>query len=67
MLLQARFGAWTLLGHFKGIESQTSILKNSDKLEVARQSTNHKSPQTTKLYNRRHGEISLDEIEWIGI
>jgi hypothetical protein len=67
MLLQVRFGAWTLLGHFKGIESQTSILKNSDKLEVARQSTNYKSPQTTKLYDRRHGEISLDEIEWIGI
>jgi hypothetical protein len=28
---------------------------------------NHSSPRTTKLYNRRNDEASLDEYERIGI
>jgi integrase/recombinase XerD len=43
----------------------TAYLKNSGKLEVAQQIANHESPRTTKLYDRRTGEISLDEIERI--
>jgi hypothetical protein len=39
-----------------------ALLKSSGKLEVAQQIANHESPQT-KLYDRRHDEISLDEIE----
>jgi hypothetical protein len=42
-------------------------LKNSGKLEVAQQIANHESPRTTKLYDRRQDEISLDEIERITI
>ena len=42
-------------------------LKNSGKLEVAQQIANHESPRTTKLYDRRTDEISLDEIERITI
>jgi hypothetical protein len=42
-------------------------LKNSGKLEVAQQIANHESPRTTKLYDRRSDEISLDEIERIAI
>jgi integrase/recombinase XerD len=34
---------------------------------VAQQIANHESPQTTKLYDRRQDEISLDEIERITI
>src|SRR5260221_9599403 len=41
----------------------TAYLKNSGKLEVAQQIANHESPRTTKLYDRRQDEISLDEIE----
>lgn len=27
----------------------------------------HDSPRTTKLYDRTADEITLDEVEWIGI
>jgi integrase/recombinase XerD len=43
----------------------TAYLKNSGKLEVAQHIANHESPRTTKLYDRRQDEISLDEIERI--
>jgi integrase len=45
----------------------TAYLRNSGKLEVAQQIANHESPRTTKLYDRRQDEISLDEIERIAI
>jgi hypothetical protein len=45
----------------------TAYLKNSGKLEVAQQIANHESPRTTRLYDRRQDEISLDEIERITI
>jgi integrase len=47
--------------------SITAYLKNSGKLQVAQQIANHESPRTTKLYDRRQDEISLDEIERIAI
>jgi integrase/recombinase XerD len=45
----------------------TVYLKNHGKLETAQHIANHESPRTTKLYGRRHDEISLDEIERIAI
>ena len=45
----------------------TAYLKNGGKLEVAQQIANHESPRTTKLYDRRSDEISLDEIERVRI
>lgn len=45
----------------------TDYLKNSGKLEVAQHIANHESPRTTKLYDRREDEISLDEVERIVI
>ena len=45
----------------------TAYLKNSGKLEVAQHIANHESPRTTKLYDRRQDEISLDEIERVAI
>jgi integrase/recombinase XerD len=45
----------------------TAYLKNSGKLEVAQHIANHESPRTTKLYDRRQDEISLDEGERIAI
>jgi hypothetical protein len=44
-----------------------AYLKNGGKLEVAQQIANQESPRTTKLYDRRQDEISLDEIERITI
>lgn len=43
----------------------TAYLKNGGKLEVAQAMAGHESPRTTKLYDRREDEISLDEVERI--
>lgn len=43
----------------------TAYLKNSGTLETAQHIANHESPRTTKLYDRRQDEISLDEVERI--
>jgi site-specific recombinase XerD len=45
----------------------TAYMKNGGKLETAQQIANHESPRTTKLYDRREEEISLDEVERISI
>lgn len=45
----------------------TAYLKNGGKLETAQQIAGHESPRTTKLYDRRQDEITLDEVERIAI
>ena len=45
----------------------TAYLKNGGRLEVAQQMANHESSRTTGLYDRRNDEVSLDEVERIGI
>ncbi len=45
----------------------TAYLKNGGMLEHAQTIANHSSPRTTKLYDRRSDEISLDEVEKIAI
>jgi integrase/recombinase XerD len=45
----------------------TAYLKNGGRLEVAQQMANHESARTTGLYDRRSDEVSLDEVERIGI
>jgi integrase len=45
----------------------TAYLKNNGTLEAAQHIANHESPRTTKLYDRRQDEISLDEVERIAI
>jgi site-specific recombinase XerD len=45
----------------------TAYLKNNGTLEAAQQIANHESPRTTKLYDHRTDEISLDEVEKISI
>lgn len=45
----------------------TAYLKNHGTLEAAQHIANHESPRTTKLYDRRQDEISLDEVERIAI
>jgi integrase len=47
--------------------SITAYLKNKGTLETAQFIANHESPRTTKLYDRRQDEISLDEVEKISI
>lgn len=45
----------------------TDYLKSEGTLEHAQIMANHSSPRTTKLYDRRSDETSLDEYERIGI
>ena len=45
----------------------TAYLKNGGTLEHAQTIANHSSPRTTKLYDWRSDEISLDEVEKISI
>jgi site-specific recombinase XerD len=45
----------------------TAYLKNNGTLEHAQTIANHASPRTTKLYDRRSDEITLDEVEKIAI
>ena len=45
----------------------TAYLKNGGTLERAAAMANHASTRTTQLYDRRADELSLDEVERIGI
>jgi integrase/recombinase XerD len=45
----------------------TAYLLNGGTLERAQAIAAHESPRTTKLYDRTSDEITLDEIERIGI
>ena len=45
----------------------TSYLKNGGSLEKAAVMANHSSTRTTQLYDRRREEMTLDEVEKIGI
>ena len=43
----------------------TVYLLNGGTVEAAQQMANHESPRTTKLYDRRNDQVSLDEVERI--
>lgn len=45
----------------------TEYLRNGGRLEVAQQMANHESPRTTRLYDRRGDQVSLEEVERIAI
>jgi site-specific recombinase XerD len=45
----------------------TDYLKNDGRIEVAQRMAGHSSAKTTGLYDRRGDDISLDEVERIGI
>jgi len=46
----------------------TAYLSNPEsRLELAQQMAAHSDPKTTRLYDRRSDEVSLDEVEKIGI
>lgn len=45
----------------------TAYLENGGTLEKAAQMANHASTRTTQLYDRRHDEVSLDEVDRIGV
>ena len=43
----------------------TEYLRNGGKLEIAQRMANHESARTTRLYDRRDDQVSLDEVERI--
>ena len=45
----------------------TAYLKNGGTLEKAAAMANHASTRTTQLYDRRSDEVTLDEVERIGV
>jgi integrase len=45
----------------------TAYLKNGGTLEKAAAMANHASTRTTQLYDRRHDEMSLDEVERVRV
>ncbi len=45
----------------------TTYLENGGTVEVAQQISGYESPRTTKLYDRRHEEIALEEVERVSI
>ncbi len=45
----------------------TEYLRNGGKLEIAQQMANHESARTTGLYDRRTGQVNIDEVERIQI
>ena len=45
----------------------TTYLKNGGTLENAAAMADHDSTRTTQLYNRRRGNLSLDEVEQIRV
>ena len=45
----------------------TAYLKNGGTLEKAAAMANHASTRTTQLYDRRRDEVTLDEVERVGI
>jgi len=45
----------------------TAYLKNGGTLEKAASMSNHASTRTTQLYDRRSDEVTLDEVERVGI
>lgn len=64
----AAAGIGTLLGnHSFRATGITAYLKNGGTLEKAKTMANHASTRTTQLYDRRPDELTLDEVERIGI
>jgi integrase len=64
----ARGGIKTQVGnHTCRATGITAYLKNGGTLEKAAAMANHASTRTTQLYDRRRDEMSLDEVERIGI
>jgi site-specific recombinase XerD len=45
----------------------TDYLRNGGRIEVAQRMAGHANAKTTGLYDRRNDDVSLDEVERIGI
>jgi integrase len=64
----AAAGSGTKLGnHSFRTTGITAYLKNGGSLEKAAPMANHATTRTTELYDRRRDELTLDEVERIGI
>jgi site-specific recombinase XerD len=58
--IQTKIGCHSLRG--TGI---TAYLKNGGTLDAAQRMAGHSDPRTTKLYDRRGDQVSLDDVERI--
>jgi integrase/recombinase XerD len=55
----------TICNHTFRATGITAYLEGGGTIEKAQQLANHESPKTTKLYDRTHDQITLDEVERI--
>jgi integrase/recombinase XerD len=58
--IQTKIGCHSMRG--TGI---TAYLKNGGTLDAAQRMAGHADPRTTKLYDRRGDQVSLDDVERI--
>ena len=58
---------WKCLSPRDISREETTPGKNRSTIERAQQIAAHESPPTTKLYDRTHDQLTLDEIERIRI
>ncbi len=61
------FGKYVSFCHTFRATGITDYLTNGGKLEVAQRMAGHSNAKTTGLYDRRNDDISLSEVERIGI
>jgi site-specific recombinase XerD len=63
-----RAGVTAMIGNhtFRGT-GITAYLKNGGMLEKAREMADHADTRTTRLYDRRAEDVSLDDVERISI
>jgi len=52
---------------FRGSGITAYLSNDGSKLEFTQQMAGHADPKATKIYDRRADEISMDEVERIGI
>ena len=52
---------------FRGTGIMAYLENPEAKLEHAQQMAAHSDPKTTRLYDRRNDEVTMDEVERIGI
>lgn len=62
----AAAGIATAIGnHSFRATGTTTYLKNGGTLETVAMMANHSSTRTTQLYDRRPGDVTLDEVEQV--
>ena len=66
MVLRVHGSAWYPQSNFPRYRD-TDYLTGSGRIEVAQRMAGHSNAKTTGFYERRNDDVSVGEVEWIGI